>query len=74
MCIPNRRLNPKARRLIAVANLCLAAGLLLWNFVHPSGNIAREWLHGVCGALLGISIGINLFGLRLARRCAEKRN
>jgi hypothetical protein len=77
MCIPNRQLDPKARRIRVIGNVCLVAGLLLWNFdqwhwLQVSGQIERNWLHGVCGLLLGVSIGINLFGLRCGRRCGEK--
>jgi hypothetical protein len=73
MGLSHRQLDPKTRRLLAIGNLCLAAGLLLWNFARPSSKIEQDWLHGVCGMLLGISIGINLFGLRFARRCREKQ-
>jgi hypothetical protein len=68
MCIPIRQLDPKWRRMMAVGNFSLVAGLLLWNFRSyiPAGP---DWLHPVCGLLFGLSIGINLFGLRLARRC-----
>ena len=73
MSIARRNLDPKARRQIAIANLSLATGLLLILFVHPSGNIGRNWLHAVSGFQLGRSIVINLFALRFARRCREKQ-
>jgi hypothetical protein len=74
MCIPNRQLNPKARRNRAIANASLVAGLLLWNsvrwnWIHPSSQIELNYLDAMCGLLMGISIGINLFVLRSARRC-----
>jgi Zn-dependent protease len=69
MCIPNRLLDKKTRRLMAIGNISLVIGLLLWLFVHPSGQMERNWFHGVCGFLLGLSITINLFGLWVARRC-----
>lgn len=69
MCMPHRQLNMKTRRLVVIANVSLAIGLLLWNFVHPSDQIERNWVHGVCGFLLGVSIAINLFGVILAHRC-----
>jgi len=69
MCIPNRLLDRKTRRLMAIGNISLVIGLLLWLFVHSSGQMERNWLHGVCGFLLGLSITINLFGLWVARRC-----
>jgi hypothetical protein len=53
--------------------MSLVVGLLLWLFVHPSGQIEKNWLHAVCGFLLGLSVTINLMGLVFARRCREKR-
>jgi hypothetical protein len=73
MCIPIRQLDPKTRRLLAIGNISLVVGLLLWLFVHPSGQIEKNWLHAVCGFLLGLSVTINLMGLVFARRCREKR-
>jgi hypothetical protein len=69
MCIPIHQLDPKSRHVRAIANISLVVGLLLWLFVHPSGQIERNWLHFVCGLLVGLSICINLFGLGRARRC-----
>jgi hypothetical protein len=74
MCIPVHQLDPKARRLRRIANICLVVGLLLWNsyqwkWFHLSAPIERNLLHATVGLMMGISIGINLFGLRLARRC-----
>jgi hypothetical protein len=69
MCIPIDQLDPKSRHMRAMGNIALIIGLLLWLLFHPSGQIERNWLHFVCGLLLGLSICINLFGLRLARRC-----
>lgn len=73
MCIPNRQLDRKTRRLMAIANISLVIGLLLWLFAHPSGQLERNCLHGICGFLLGLSITVNLFGLRVARRCRMRQ-
>jgi hypothetical protein len=69
MCVPYRQLSSKIRRLIALGNLCLVVGLLLWSFVHPAGQIERNWVHTASGFLIGLSIAINLFALIGARRC-----
>lgn len=69
MCIANRKLNPTARRMRFFANLSLIAGLILWSFVHPSGQMAKNWHDGVSGLLLGFSIAVNLLLLRRARCC-----
>ncbi len=66
MCIPNRHLDPKTRRMAAFGNLCLVIGLALWFLVSPAG-VRRHWLHALCGLLFGISIGISLYGPRRAR-------
>ena len=69
MCIPIDQLDPKSRHMRAMGNIALIIGLLLWLLFHPSGQIERNWLHFVCGLLVGLSIGINLFGLWRAQRC-----
>ena len=72
MCVPIRQLDPKTRRLMAIANISLVIGLLLWLFVQPSGQIEKNWLHATSGFLLGLSITINLFGLSFGRRCRPR--
>jgi zinc transporter ZupT len=56
---------------MVVANLSLAVGLLLSVFVHPSGQLQRDWLDAICGFLLGLSITMNFFGLWRSRRGAS---
>jgi hypothetical protein len=68
-----RQLDAKTRRNLALANACLAVGLLLRLFVHPVNAMARNWLDAVVGCLLGFSLAVNLFGLRSARRCRQNR-
>jgi hypothetical protein len=69
---PNRSKNPKAW--VPFGTLCLAASLLLFLFVHPAPGPQREWLHGISGLLMGISLGISLMVLVKAARqryCAK---
>jgi hypothetical protein len=73
MGLIKRQLDPKVRRRVALGNVCLALGLVLFFFVHPANQTLLNITHGVSGLLLGISIGINLFAWRLARRCREKQ-
>ena len=73
MCIPNQQLNRKTRSLMAIGNIALVIGLLLWLFVHPAAQVERNWLHAVCGFLLGLSITFNLYGLWSARRNRAKQ-
>lgn len=71
MCITNSRLDRKSRRLKVIANLSFVIGLLLWLFVHPAGQIERDWVHGMSGFLLGLYITMNLLGFGSAGRCRE---
>ncbi|MGA2851281.1 MAG: hypothetical protein ABSE46_19945 [Terracidiphilus sp.] len=68
MCEPSSQPDPRTRRLFAIGNLCLVAGLLLWSFVHPVNQVEKNWLHGLTGLLTGCSIVVNLYAFRLARR------
>jgi hypothetical protein len=68
MCIPYGQLDPKSRRILGIGNFSLPAGLLLWIF-RSYIPVEQDWLHGVCGLLLGLSIGINLMMMRRQRRC-----
>ncbi|MGA2632933.1 MAG: hypothetical protein ABSF16_01750, partial [Terracidiphilus sp.] len=73
MCIPNRLLDKKTRRLMSLANISLVIGLLLWLFIHPAAQMEQNWLHAACGFLLGFSITVNLHGLWVARRGRQKQ-
>ena len=66
-----RNLDVNARRRVALANGALAVGLLLRLFAHPASAMALNWLDALVGFLLGISVAVNLFGLRSARRCRQ---
>ena len=66
MCLIDCR-HSKSRIPLMIANSSLAIGLLLKQFVHPSSQMGTNWLHAVCGFLLGLSIALNL-KLVLARR------
>ena len=68
MCVPLRQRGPKVRYLMAIANLCLAAGIMAPNFTHMSGKSHHAWLDALCGLLMGVSIGLNLLFLRMSRR------
>jgi hypothetical protein len=63
-----RRLDPKHRRLLQLANLALVLGLMPWIF-REYITFNHNWLDAFCGFFLGLSITINLCCLRAARRC-----
>jgi hypothetical protein len=69
MCVPLQKRDPRARRMMIFGNLSLAAAIMIWNFTSHGGNPLHVWLHALCGLLFGISIGANLSGLLLIRRC-----
>ena len=69
-----RQLDARTRQRMVLANLSLAAGLMLRVLVHPAGQIQRNWLDAACGFLLGISIGVNLFGLWSCRHCGANES
>lgn len=66
MLFPNRWKNPKI--LMATGTACLAVALLLSLIIHPASAAARDWSHGVSGFLLGLSIVLNLWAVRLRTR------
>jgi hypothetical protein len=70
MCIPVWKRSLKDRTLMAVANLALCIGLVLPYVVHPAGQRSADWLDGIRGLLIGMSIGMNLLIIRLGKRCA----
>ena len=72
MCTSVRKRSFKHRILMAVANLALCIGLVLPYFIHPAGQRGANWLHGIRGLLIGMSIGMNLFIIRFSRRCAPR--
>jgi hypothetical protein len=70
MISPNRPKDPKALMSIGMMFLVLA---LIWpRFLHLGANLGPDWIDGVRGMLFGVSIGMNLWSVRLAarqRRC-----
>jgi hypothetical protein len=68
----NRRLDPKQRRLLQIANTALVVGLLPWVF-REYITFNHNWLDAFCGFFIGLSITVNLFCLRATRRCREQR-
>jgi hypothetical protein len=66
MCVQDS--SPRRQKLAALANLCLAIGLLLPMIFHPAGQAALNVLHFVRGLLIGLSLSVNLGVLWKARR------
>jgi hypothetical protein len=66
MILPNRMKQPRALRLIGM--LCLAVAMVWINFARGSTHFDRDWTHFLVGVLLGISVVMNLWSVRLAAR------
>jgi hypothetical protein len=66
MCIGNR--NNKYAALIPVASMCLVVGILWPYLFHPATLLGKDLSDGLRGLLFGLSIGINVMAIRLARR------
>jgi uncharacterized membrane protein YedE/YeeE len=72
MLLPNRMKN--SRILMPIGTMCLALGLLLLYFLHPSAQSEKIVFHFVGGFLLGASIVFNFWAARLRgqeRRCGN---
>jgi hypothetical protein len=66
MILPNRMQQPSAVRLIGL--LCLAVAIVWINFAHGSTHFDRDWTHLLVGILLGVSIVMNFWSVRLTAR------
>jgi hypothetical protein len=47
MCVPLRQRDSKVRYLMALANMCLGAGIMALNFTHVAGKPRHNWLDAV---------------------------
>ncbi len=72
MWIEKRKLNKRARILLASGCFCLAIGSGLPIFVHLQSGPGANWFAATRGLLLGLAIGLNLSALLAGhRRCAD---
>lgn len=55
-----RSLDKRSKWLRAAANGALAVGLGLWSFARPVVGSGQPWFDAVVGALIGVSMGMNL--------------
>ena len=68
MCWMDNKDSRKLSWMLALANGCLAAGLMLRQFVNPVGAVPRDVLHFVVGMLLGVSIAANFHVIWIRKR------
>ena len=64
MSLSKRNPDRKSSRLITLGCACLSLGLALRIFVHPVALNERILLHVIVGCLLGLFIGLVLFGVQ----------
>ncbi len=60
------------KKLVLLAMICLVISILLPMFFHPASQLGKNLSHGLSGALLGFSLTVNLWALRISsrqRRC-----
>ena len=58
----------KSRHTMSAGMFALAASLILFTEVHPSTAAGKDWLDGIAGFLMGISIALNLGSILIAKR------
>ena len=68
-----RTLNPKARSLLVMGNLCLCASLALAVNGRSFASSHVSTFDFLRGALAGVAIVFNLSALRLGRGCGGTR-
>ncbi len=71
MCLERRNLSPKARRFLAIGNLCLVAGLTLSIFDKDLGLHHQDLYDALRGFFLGLAITFIFFAFRLTRKSPQ---
>lgn len=72
MC--ERDLGKQWRNLMMVGMACLAIGLILPWVLPVSGSIGRDWVHGISGWFVGMSISLNLIAVFKGSQWRRARN
>ena len=67
MCLSSR-LESKPRNILRVGMLLLAVALIAQRFVRPAPGLSEDVVDFVRGILFGLSIGLNLWAVRLGSR------
>lgn len=63
MIFRNREKNPQAMLMVGMASLAIA---LVWpRFLPLTSGLGPDAIDGLRGALIGVSIGLNLWAVRL---------
>ena len=73
MFFRKRYLTPKARRFLAIGNLCLFTGFMMTILGKDFGLHHVAIYDGLRGLLLGLAIAFNFGAFRFSRNCPETR-
>ena len=66
MCELDRHSSP--RNILRIGMALLAVALIAQRFVHPPAGLGEDAADAIRGLLFGLSIGLNLWAVRLACR------
>ena len=64
MCVLDR--NRSSRNLLRIGMLLLAAALTAQHFLRPPHGVGEDAVDAISGLLIGLSIGLNVWAVRLA--------
>jgi hypothetical protein len=73
MCLARRNLTPKARRILAIGNLCLAGGLSMSLFDKQLGPHHANLYDGLRGFSINLAIALIFRAFRLSRNCSANQ-
>ncbi|HZL52479.1 MAG TPA: hypothetical protein VFC37_16190 [Terracidiphilus sp.] len=73
MCLARRDLTPKARRILAIGNLCLAGGLTLSLFDKDIDVHYANLYDGLRGFFIGLAIALIFCASRLSGKCSASQ-
>ena len=66
MCLLDRRRSP--RNVLRAGMALLAVALVAQRFIHPAPGFGEDAVDAIRGLLFGLSIGLNLWAVRLGSR------
>jgi hypothetical protein len=66
----NRQMDPKT--IFRLGMLCLLISILAPRLLHPASGFGQDLLDGARGVLLGASLALSLWALRLGARRGGK--
>ncbi len=71
MCLSNRQLDPKSRRIYAAGNLCLFTAIALTIFRGGFANLHPALFDGLRFLMIGLAIGLLYWSARRRGGCGS---